>query len=102
MMPTTGPKLSSVITRIEWSTSTRICGAMYVVPAASRGKPAGSISARAPACTASAIWPRTKSAEAARAIGPRLVSASRVSPSRYRRVSSAAPSTNASYSPAWT
>lgn len=33
MMPTTGPKLSSVITCIEWSTPTRICGARYGGPA---------------------------------------------------------------------
>ena len=32
MMPMTGPKLSSTMTAIEWSTLTSTCGAMYGVP----------------------------------------------------------------------
>ena len=33
MRPATGPKISSFITGMEWSTSSRTCGARYGVPA---------------------------------------------------------------------
>ena len=46
------------------------------MPAASAAKALGSISALAPAATASAIWPRTKSAAEARTMGPSVVSGS--------------------------
>jgi uncharacterized membrane protein YgcG len=43
MMPTTGPNLSSVITRMPWSTSMSTCGARYGAPGRSPGNDAGSM-----------------------------------------------------------
>ena len=48
MIPITGPNDSSVITRIEWSTSTSTVGPKYGVPAAARSKSDSPTSARAP------------------------------------------------------
>ena len=76
MIPTTGPKLSSVITRMEWSTPVRICGARYALSPVSAGKSPGSISGLAPAATASAVCPRTVSANRFDAIGPSVVASS--------------------------
>ena len=63
MIPITGPNDSSVITRIEWSTSTSTVGPeVRRARAPTPGSRPRDTSARAPAATASAIWARTPSA----------------------------------------
>ncbi len=44
MMPTAGPKVSSRMMAIEWSTPTSTCGARYGVPGAEAGNDVSSIS----------------------------------------------------------